>query len=281
MPEDLLNDDTALGMLRQEHARIDQLIASCLESDQPEFTRQAMMPLIQELEIHTAMEHEFFFPVVAKLTGNIGERAFSDDAELDSLKQRLEGLDPADPDYIPVLSELASRFQRHCYLEEQFGFLPIEMHDPDTHNLLIATAQRMRERRNSMLTRKRDQINREASAQARLQRAEAIDVPAGIAPSEPNTVHFVNKDGEVVGEQVEDRAGEPVINDLGVQRTTPDSARFMTETDVDEAQAQAAETDALQEDLIADDATAEAEAEAEAEVEAEDIGDLDNSDIES
>jgi hypothetical protein len=178
MPEDMLNTDTALGYLRYEHARIEELLSTCLESADAELTRQAMLPLIKELDAHTAIEAEYFFPFIVDYVREPDEfdKAVRFSSEIDMLKDRLRSLDPDDSDYYPTLSELASKFERHCYLEEEYGSQAVEMNDPDTHNLLIEIANLMKKRREQIVERPgdADDVNQIASLQARREHREAL-----------------------------------------------------------------------------------------------------------
>lgn len=175
MPEDLLNEHTALGWLRTEHERINQLIASCLESDQPAFTDQVMEPLMTELDIHSTVERQVFFPFLSQYVNNPGfEQAVAFDDQIDSLVNRLNSLRPEDPAYFDALQQLAAMFNQHCFLEEQYGYLKVEMNSPDMYNRLVAIANEMDATRLRMLDERRgNRQTMDAAMQARAQRREA------------------------------------------------------------------------------------------------------------
>jgi hypothetical protein len=163
MPEDLLNENTALGMVRSEHERIDDLLATCLHSNQPDFTRQATEPLVQELIAHETLERELFFPFLFHhAMGRPGFRpdkmqeAINENIDIRALSQRLAGLDPAGKDYHEIVQKISDTFRRHCYVEEAFGSMALEMNDADLHNDLLTLADRMRDRRAQLLSDKPD-----------------------------------------------------------------------------------------------------------------------------
>lgn len=186
MPEDLLNENTALGMLRSEHRHIEDLLITCLTSTQVEFTRQATAALMRELEIHKALEHEMFFPAMQKMLSNrralFGrspeeslERARQDSSEIATLTDRLGRLDPAKAGYQRTLNDLTTLFERHCFLEEEYVFAAVEMNDDDTHNQLIELSRKMRQRRDSLSSSlQRSPHNVSASQEAKAETRKAL-----------------------------------------------------------------------------------------------------------
>jgi hypothetical protein len=153
MPEELMDDSNALGYLRSEHETIEQLLASVANTaEQPDFARQAMVPLVQELQIHSAIENEFFFPFMDNyVPQDIVDRPADDNRIIDALTRKLETMNPASDEFLPTLEELHKHFKHHIYVEEQYLFLTVEGKDPVVHNELINLANVMKRRRAEMM----------------------------------------------------------------------------------------------------------------------------------
>lgn len=168
MVEELNDDTNALGMLRREHNAIHELLATCNEADQPEFATQVMVPLLEALKIHATIEREFFFPFIEPYVDEERMLAPQDDnTEIELLAMKLRDLEPSDPGYDRALMALTETFQHHCYMEEEYLFLPVEGKDPDTHNELILLANKMKRRRTEMLNdmRRSDGLNLDVGGQ--------------------------------------------------------------------------------------------------------------------
>jgi hypothetical protein len=152
MPEELLDDSNALGYLRSEHESIQQLLATVTQVDQPQFAKQVVIPLIQELSVHAAIEDEYFFPFMQSyVPEDVLARPASDNSLIREMTRKLETLDPADPEFLSTLDRLIERFQHHVYIEEQYLFLSVEGKDPTVHNDLIRLANSMKHRKSEML----------------------------------------------------------------------------------------------------------------------------------
>lgn len=154
MPEELLDEGNALGMLRSEHEQIRALLANALQSDQVEFTRLALIPLLRELRVHAAMEREVFYPYAkGEMTDKeVVSKNVSETIALDELTRKLESIDPADPGFTGMMEELIRRFNHHIYELEQYIFLNLEGGDYSRHNGLVRCALEMKKMRENMLT---------------------------------------------------------------------------------------------------------------------------------
>lgn len=152
MPEELMDESNALGLLRGEHGRIRELLASVAEEDQIDFRRQAMILLLQELDIHDAMEQKFFYPFVReRLESDLVARPLEFNQIIMDLAAKLRGLDPLHADFIPTVDELIRALDLHIFEEEEYLFTKLEGKDPYTYNELVRVALMMRELRNQMI----------------------------------------------------------------------------------------------------------------------------------
>jgi hemerythrin superfamily protein len=163
MPEDLLNEDTALGMMRAEHQHIEELLNTCLTADQPDFLRQAMSVLLPALHVHFTLEREIFFPFITKLMPErdvlLGKapvdefrRLRQDNVTMMALAEQLQQMDPTNFSFKPTVSRLAGTFEHHSYLQEAYIYPLLEMSDDDTHNALIRLAFDLKRRKDAVLS---------------------------------------------------------------------------------------------------------------------------------
>lgn len=158
MPEELLDEGNALGMLRSEHEHIRALLANVWSTDQAEFAKMALVPLFQELAVHSAIERQYFFPYCS--TAMFAEQPLvqgstSDSIAIEELAMKLQQIDYEDPAFRTGLEELINRFQHHCYQTEQYIFSHLEGGDWDRHNELVAIAMKMRALRKEMMEQMR------------------------------------------------------------------------------------------------------------------------------
>lgn len=152
MPEELMDDSNALGYLRSEHDTIRSLLATCAGDFQPDLKKQAVIPLLQELRIHSQLEQNFFFPF---MTSHVDEELIAGPAnqnkELDDLTRQLQVTAPHDPLFPSLLQEIDTLLQHHIYDQEENLFLKVEGGPPDTHNALVKIANQMKNRREELL----------------------------------------------------------------------------------------------------------------------------------
>jgi hypothetical protein len=154
MPEELLDDGNALGMLRAEHETIRQLLSNVLVRDAA-FAQQALMRVREELEIHREMEKQCFFPLcernLAIVTPDRLQSGLEHSMVLDELVSRLDGMDVTDENFALTMDQLIRAFQQHCFAIEENHFIALEGGDWDMHQQLTACAIQMRELRERML----------------------------------------------------------------------------------------------------------------------------------
>lgn len=153
MPEELLDEGNALGMLRAEHVNINSLMSNVSERD-PVFAQQALMRLREELDIHRAMERQYFIPLCQRNTDVVKPDRLAlgtrHDATLDELISQVNAIDVTHPDFARTMEQLTHTFHTHSYEMEETMFIALEGGDWDMHNQLVACAMQMRELRDHM-----------------------------------------------------------------------------------------------------------------------------------
>lgn len=154
MPEELLDSGNALGMLRAEHETIRQLLSSVLVRD-PALAQQSLLRVREEMEIHRAMEEQFFIPLcernIAIVTQDRMRAGTQHCMLLDELVSRLDGLNVTDESFAVTFDQLIRAFQQHSFAVEENLFIALEGGDWDMHQQLAACAIQMRDLRERML----------------------------------------------------------------------------------------------------------------------------------
>lgn len=152
MPEQLMDDSNALGMLRQEHESIKALIENVRGIDDLIILGEALEPLLMELRIHSAIEDEYFLPFVSKhLHPELVTQSGRDNHHIDMLTDRLVNNDTNLEQVNETLDNIASALQHHIYEMEQQIFLRSEGRDPDFNNQLTALANAMKRRKQELM----------------------------------------------------------------------------------------------------------------------------------
>ncbi len=111
----------AVDMLIQDHEKVNGLFRQ-YQQGQKQAARQALM----ELEVHSKLEEEIFYPAVrqraSELQGAVRE-GYKEHAEVDSLISELKAMDPMGPDFDAKFQELMRDVQHHVQ-EEETEMLP-------------------------------------------------------------------------------------------------------------------------------------------------------------
>jgi hypothetical protein len=156
MPEELLDEGNALGYIRAEHERIRGLLGSVWQSDEPEFTKATLVPLLLELKAHNAMERQIFFPFCQERIRPVDrlERGTAESMAIEEFVARLEGMDPTDASFRKTLEDLIHSFQRHCFLVDENLLVLLEGQDWQMHNDLVRCRMEMESLRERMLSGK-------------------------------------------------------------------------------------------------------------------------------
>lgn len=156
MPEELLDPNTALGMLRLEHEHIKGLIENLRHINDAGMMQQALVPLLDELKIHSALELELFYPFIRQTAPEDKVEAAADEFdEVAILASDLDEMLVTDPAFKETLDNLITHFEKHTFQMEQYLFLTVEGPncDPDCHDRLVALANDMKLRKSELLVK--------------------------------------------------------------------------------------------------------------------------------
>jgi hypothetical protein len=186
MPEELLDEGNALGMLRAEHDNIRALLGNVYERDAA-FAREALVRLLQELEVHDAMERQYFFPFCEQnamlVSGDRLQLGMADTEVIREMATRLESMDVEDPNFAITMERLIHSFQHHCFAVEENLFIALEGGDWTMHNLLVEQAIQMRSLREQMLLTMQRPRATETSEFQKMQHRRAQEMGRGVYPA--------------------------------------------------------------------------------------------------
>ncbi len=215
MPEELLDTGNALGWLRAEHDQIRGLLGSCWSSNDPEFTKQALMQLMLELEIHDAVERDVFYPLAKRhISLHLLSGGTQDNRDIDRAAARLKNIHPSESGFKVNLKEFSRLFQHHIYELEQYVFLQLEGGDWEMHQHLTAAAIQMDHIKERILQRRQGpRAGASPAANQQLREAQqmgrSLHVPRDVVPpvGTSGSDQSISTEGDVI--------------DMGSQRIDP------------------------------------------------------------
>jgi iron-sulfur cluster repair protein YtfE (RIC family) len=126
----------ATALLQQEHDRVKQLFRDFEAAQGSPADRKAVMKAIKaELQAHTYVEEEVFYPAVMRLRDDEAREAVRDALEenhlVDGLMAELDALEPDDARYDAAVLALRQSLERHMEREEQAMFAQARIHLTD------------------------------------------------------------------------------------------------------------------------------------------------------
>lgn len=193
---------TAIDMLVQDHKRVQKLFKDFekIDRDDGEGIRELVETACLELQIHSMLEEEIFYPAVRSRAEGQEQEDLLNEAEVehetaDDLIAKLHALEPDDPMYCAYFTVLAEYAKHHIKEEEQALFPHVEaMKGLDLNQL----AEDMRLRREELF--------------AEMERSEEEEEPAQGPPGK-------RQPGEVEIEDVADDELEDEQQQIDISRT--------------------------------------------------------------
>jgi len=160
---------TATEMLMQDHKRVQKLFKDFekVDRDDEEAVRELVETACLELQIHSMLEEEIFYPAVRAQANGQEQEDLLNEAEVehetvDELIAKLHELEPDDPMYCAYFTVLSEYVKHHVKEEEQSLFPAAEgMKDLDLKQL----AEDMRLRREELFA-EMERSEEEAAAEA-------------------------------------------------------------------------------------------------------------------
>lgn len=118
----------ALQLLTRDHEKLKQLFGAydAVEDSASARRQQIAEDVFRELQIHSRLEEEIFYPALNARAGSHGRELVEDGldahAEVDEMIQELKLLGPEDPDFDDKFQELADAVTAHIEDEESAMF---------------------------------------------------------------------------------------------------------------------------------------------------------------
>jgi hemerythrin superfamily protein len=115
----------AIAMLEADHRKVKELFREFSEAgERAHKTKQRIAERIfQELEVHSRLEEEVFYPAVRAATDKEGEELVVEGIEehhvVDLLIEELKGMNPEDEHYTAKMTVLCENVQHHIQEEEE------------------------------------------------------------------------------------------------------------------------------------------------------------------
>jgi hemerythrin superfamily protein len=138
----------ALVMLREEHRRIEELAARCLEADEPS-RRTIADGLVAEVQTHILLENDIVYPAIERIAGeNALREASMQHQQIERLTEELCDIQPSDERFGEVSNALSRLLELHFSLEEEDLFQALDQIGDEE---LVQLGHKMIERRESAL----------------------------------------------------------------------------------------------------------------------------------
>lgn len=123
-------------MLKKDHEAVRALFRAFVEAGSDPAARRAVHRVIrQELQTHSRLEEEVFYPAVMRLRAEPAREAVRDALEehhiADGLLTELDQLEPEDATYAEKMSALRDAVERHIAEEEGSMFTQARIHLTD------------------------------------------------------------------------------------------------------------------------------------------------------
>ena len=103
-----------LDLLNHDHREVEQLFAQFESTQDLEIALQ----ICRELTVHTAVEEEIVYPVLADINAEVEQEAEEEHDEAKELIARIEAMTADDPDLVPTVMKLKGAVQHHVEEEE-------------------------------------------------------------------------------------------------------------------------------------------------------------------
>lgn len=118
----------ALDLLKKDHDKVKELFSEydMLSGDGGARRNEIAQTVLRELEVHSRVEEDIFYPALRARTGKEGKdlvkHSMSEHHEIDDLVAELRETDPSDPDFDERFQELMEDVEAHIAEEENEMF---------------------------------------------------------------------------------------------------------------------------------------------------------------
>lgn len=115
----------ALALLKSDHDTVRQLFRDFEEAQQQDDTSRMgdlSQEIFTELELHTTIEEQVFYPSARKLAEGVEDlvkEGLEEHHVVDVLIEEIKGLDPSDDAFVPKMTVLIENVEHHAEEEEE------------------------------------------------------------------------------------------------------------------------------------------------------------------
>ena len=159
----------ASDILREDHRKVKELFRLFENTKDPQEQKAIAHNAILELDIHSRLEEEIFYPAVRRMGGREDEvEEMMDEAEeehhvVELLSRELMGMQPENPDFAAKFTVLSENVKHHIEEEESEMLPQADQLDPQKLEELGA---QMQQRKQQLLTATAGQTKRPAARSA-------------------------------------------------------------------------------------------------------------------
>ena len=143
----------AIALLKEDHDRVKELFRRYKEAGEAAYAEKRRLAerIFKELEIHSALEEELFYPSLRNVTDEEGAELISEGVEehhvVDLLIHELKQMDPRDETYDAKLTVLCENVEHHIEEEEGEMFPDAQRH---LRSELDTLGERMQQRKREL-----------------------------------------------------------------------------------------------------------------------------------
>ena len=127
--------DQPLQALRQQHEYVRKLFDRYLNTQDVEVKKQAGPEILQQLEMHTALEEAAFYPAVQKIDASLVDECEDEHQQAKQMISQLKGMQPGDAQCDQMYKELCDAIMHHVQVEEQQLFPKVEQSGIDLRSI--------------------------------------------------------------------------------------------------------------------------------------------------
>ena len=149
----MTSHSNAVQMLLDDHQRVKQLFNEFQSANDPNRQQQIAQQVMQELEVHTAIEEEIFYPAMRE-QGDAEDKelvaeAFEEHAGAKELIAQLRTMKAADPQFAGIFKQLQQDVAHHVQ-EEETEMLPKA--EEELKNQLDSLGEKMMSRKQTLMS---------------------------------------------------------------------------------------------------------------------------------
>jgi hemerythrin superfamily protein len=138
----------AVSLLKADHAKVKQLFTQ-FEAAEGEAKEDIFKQIFKELQVHTKVEEEIFYPAVKKFDSEGANEAFEEHSIVDFILGAMKRLSPDDEAYDAKFTTLKENVEHH--IEEEEGEMFPEAQEKIPASQMAEMGKEMSERKEKLM----------------------------------------------------------------------------------------------------------------------------------